>query len=159
MDSSKIKILAITTLALLFAVYLGVTTATAQKEALAWVVGIGSVVFLLALGRHVWALIPVAGAFSGGLTFIPGFPQPWYAATPVVAGVMVMRFLMRSPMFNFRWTWLDLVMLAQAAALWQSYLRNPTGLALFGGDTYGGRPYIDYAVAITSYFLLLMSPL
>ncbi len=154
MDSSKIKIFAITTLALLFAVYLGVTTATAQKEALAWVVGIGTVVFLLALGRHVWALIPVAGAFSGGLTFIPGFPQPWYAATPVVAGVMMMRFLMRSPMFQFRWTWLDLVMLAQAAALWQSYLRNPTGLALFGGDTYGGRPYIDYAVAITSYFLL-----
>lgn len=154
MDSSKIKILAITTLALLFAVYLGVATATAKFEALAWVAGIAAITFLLSLGRHVWAIIPVAGAFSGGLAFVPGMPQPWYAATPVVACFMMMRFLMRSPMFQFRWTWLDFMMLAQIAALWQSYLRNPTGLALFGGETLGGRPYFDYAVAIVSYFLL-----
>ena len=154
MDSSKIKAIFLGIIAAFAAIYLGIASATAQVEAVVWMAAVLFVVFLLALDRHVWAIIPVAGAFSGGLTFIPGFPQPWYAATPVVAVVMVMRFLMRSPMFQFRWSWLDFVMLAQAAALWQSYLRNPTGLALFGGDIYGGRPYFDYAVAIASYFLL-----
>ena len=154
MDSSKIKAIFLGIIAAFAAIYLGIASATTQVEAIAWMAAALFVVSLLALDRHVWAIIPVAGAFSGGLTFIPGFPQPWYAATPVVAVVMVMRFLMRSPMFQFRWSWLDFVMLAQAAALWQSYLRNPTGLALFGGDIYGGRPYFDYAVAIASYFLL-----
>ena len=154
MDASKIKTLLVLVISLLFAAYLGIASATSNVEAPAWLAGIACLVFLLYLGRNIWAIIPVAGAFSGGLTFIPGFPQPWYAATPVVACFMLMRFLMRSPMFQFRWNWLDFMMVAQAAALWQSYLRNPTGLALFGGDTFGGRPYIDYAVAITSYFIL-----
>jgi hypothetical protein len=154
MDNNNFKFLLITALALLFAVYLGTMAATTTVGTIAVVAGIAGFTFLLSLGRHVWAIIPVAGAFSGGLTFLPGFPQPWYAAAPVVAGIMVLCFLIRSPMFQFRWTWLDLVMLAQVVVLWQSYVRNPTGLALFGGDTFGGRPYFDYAVAIMSYFLL-----
>lgn len=154
MDSTKIKTLIVLVISLLFAAYLGVASASSQVEAPAWVAGIACLVFLLYLGRNIWALIPVAGAFSGGLTLIPGYPQPWYAATPVVACFLLMRYLMRSPMFQFRWNWLDSMMLAQAAVLWQSYLRNPTGLAIFGGDSLGGRPYIDYAVAITSYFIL-----
>jgi hypothetical protein len=154
MDSNKIKALLVLVVALCGAVYLGISAATAQYETVAWVVGISGLIILLSLGRHVWVVIPIAGALSGGLTFLPGFPQPWYVATPLVAGFMMMRFLMRSNMFQFRWTWLDLMMLAQIVALWQSYVRNPTGLALFGGDNYGGRPYFDYAVAIVSYFLL-----
>lgn len=154
MDSSKLKIILIVTLSAFIALYLGVAAATAQLEAIAWVVGACTLAMLLSLGRHVWAVIPVAAAFAGGITFIPGYPQPWYAATPVVAGFMVMRFLLRSPMFQFRWTWLDTFMVFQIVALWQAYLRNPTGLAIFGGGTLGGRAYFDYAVAITGYFLL-----
>jgi hypothetical protein len=154
MDSNKIKIVVIVTMAAFVALYLGVAAATAQFEAVAWVLGVGGFVFLLSLGRHVWAVIPIAAALSGGLTFIPGYPQPWYAATPVIAGFMLLRFLVRSDMFMFRWTWLDTFMALQAGALLQAYIRNPTGLALFSDSTVGGRPYFDYGVAITSYFLL-----
>jgi len=154
MDSSKIKGIIIIIIAVLGALYLGISAATAQVEAVLWVVGGATLAGLLALGRNVWVVIPIAAAFTGGITFIPGFPQPWYAATPVVAVFMALRFLMRSPMFTFRWTWLDTFVIFQAFALWQAYLRNPTGLALFGDDTFGGRPYFDYAVAITCYFLL-----
>jgi hypothetical protein len=154
MDSSKIKGIIFIIIAMFVAIYLGVGAATSQVEAVLWVVAGITLAVLLALGRNVWVVIPIAAAFTGGITLIPGFPQPWYAATPIVGVFMVIMFLMRSPMFTFRWTWLDTFMLLQAFALWQTYVRNPTGLALFGNDIFGGRPYFDYAVGITCYFLL-----
>lgn len=154
MDSNRIKIIIIFVLAAFGALYLGVSAATAQLEAVLWIVGGATLGLLLALGRNVWVVIPVAAAFTGGITLIPGFPQPWYAATPIVGAFMAARFLMRSPMFTFRLTWLDAFVFLQVIALWQAYLRNPTGIALFGDDMFGGRPYFDYAVAITCYFLL-----
>jgi hypothetical protein len=67
---------------------------------------------------------------------------------------MALRFFLRSDMFQFRWTWLDTFMAFQVIALYQAYVRNPTGLAIFGGGVFGGRSYFDYAVAIAGYFLL-----
>jgi hypothetical protein len=154
MDSNKIKLIIIFIIAMFGAIYLGVSAATAQLEAVLWVVGGATLAGLLALGRNVWVVIPIAGALAGGITLLPGNPQPWYLATPMVGVFMAARFLMRSPMFTFRWTWLDTFMFFQVIALWQAYIRNPTGLALFGGDVYGGRAYFDTAVAITGYFLL-----
>lgn len=154
MESSKIRVLIVLVFALCGAVYLGISAATAQYETVAWVVGIGILIILMTLGGNVWTVIPVAGALSGGLTFLPGFPQPWYVATPIVGGFMLTRFLLRSNMFQFRWTWLDTFILLQIGVLLQAYMRNPTGLAIFSDSVVGGRPYFDYAVAITSYFLL-----
>lgn len=153
-DATKLKLIIVFSVAIFGSLYLGIASATAQVEAVAWVVGGAVLLVCLLLGRHIWALIPVAAAFAGGVTFIPGFPQPWYAVTPLVACLMGMRFLVRSPMFQFNWTWLDTFMVCQALVLYQAYFRNPTGLAVFGGDQLGGRPYLDYIVAIIGYFLL-----
>jgi len=154
MDSHKIKTIFILLISAFAALYLGVAAATAQHEAIAWVVGGFVFAMLLLLGRNVWAVIPVAAAFTGGLTFLPGYPQPWYVFTPLVGGFMLVLFLLRSPMFQFRWNWLDTIMVLQVLTLLQAYMRNPMGLAIMGGDQLGGRPYFDYAVAITGYFLL-----
>jgi hypothetical protein len=98
MDSSKFKGIIIIIIAMFGALYLGVSAAMAQVEAVLWVVGGATLAVLVALGRNVWVVIPIATAFTGGITLIPGFPQPWYAATPIIGAFMVVMFLMRSPM-------------------------------------------------------------
>jgi len=77
MDFSKLKIIAIVVLASFCALYLGVAAATAQTEAIAWMVGVLGLVLLVALGRHVWVLVPLGLAFNGGLSFLPGGPPVW----------------------------------------------------------------------------------
>lgn len=155
MDSHKLKIILIIVLAAFFAMYLGVAAATAQLEVLAWVAGVGGAVFLLALGRHVWALIPICSVLAGTLPFIPGYPAPWYAITPLATMMLLARFLMRRNNFTYRFTWMDVLMILQIFALAQAYVRNPTGLAILGSSTtIGGRPYMDYGMAIFAYFVL-----
>jgi hypothetical protein len=155
MDSQKLKGILIIALAGFFAIYLGVAAATAQTEALAWVAGIAGLVFLLALGRHIWTLIPIFAVLGGNLPMIPGYPSPWYAITPVVTVFLLARFMMRSKNFTYQFTWIDVLMGLQILVLVQAYLRNPTGLAMFGSTgMIGGRPYMDYSVALFAYFVL-----
>ena len=51
MESSQIKGLFIIVIAALLAIYLGIAAATAQTEAVAWVVGLAGVVLVLARGK------------------------------------------------------------------------------------------------------------
>ncbi len=159
MDSSKIKIILFLTAAAFFAVYLGVAAATAQFEAIAWVVGIGGLTSILALGKHIWILIPIALAMGGGINALPGSPRVVWVATACTSGLFLLRFaLRRQHEFTFRWNWLDFAILLQAFAVGQAYLRNPSGIALLGGDTVGGKAYFVYAFAILAYLLLAVVP-
>jgi len=156
MDSQKLKVLIIIALATLAALYLGMATATAQVEVIAWVGGVASVVMLLSLGRNVWALIPLALCLSGGLNFLPGAPAAWYIATPLAGLFLMLRFLARSPNFVWRWTRLDTLVLLNVVMLLQAYIRNPTGLSIFGGSSgnIGGKTYIDYCLVTGGFYLL-----
>ena len=154
MDSSKIKAIMIVVVAAIAAIYLGVAAATAQFEAIAWVGGGLFVTLLLALGRHVWALVPVMGVLEGFVNALPGSPSAWYLGVFAAIGVLVTRFTLRSRDFYWRFTWTDALIALQIPVLAQAYLRNPTGFALFGGDIVGGKPYVEYAIAIMGYFCL-----
>lgn len=155
MDSSKIKAITIVVVAMFFAIYLGIAAATAQFEAIAWVAGVLAVIFILALGKHVWVIIPVSMALLGNISLIPGAPPPWWLATMGVAGITVMRFLMRKTEdFAIRLTWLDFAIFLQILAVGQAFMRNPTGLSILGGDVVGGKPYVIYGFAFAAFFLL-----
>ena len=154
MDSSKIKVIIIAVLAAFFALYLGVAAATAQFEAIAWVAGIGCIVLLIALGKHVWCLIPIGLAFAGQVNAVPGSPSPWWLATIAVALMFTIRFLSRKHDFQFRFTWLEFAILLQVIAVAQAFIRNPAGLSILGGDTVGGKPYISFAMATVAYLML-----
>lgn len=152
MESHQIKTLFIVVLAAVFAVYLGVAAATAQFEALAWVGGFVAVAIILALGRSVWILIPVGLALQGTINAIPGSPPAWALAAAVTATMFVIRFAMRKPDFVFRWDLLDLAVLCQVLVIAQAYLRNPTGLMMFGGSVVGGKSYFIFAAAVVAYY-------
>jgi hypothetical protein len=154
MDSQKIKVILVVVFAAFAALYLGIAAATAQMEAIAWVVGALGIVFVLALGKHVWVLIPIALQLGGNINAIPGSPAPWWGAVAVVGVVFTLRFLMRKHDFQIRLNWLDFAILLQMLAIAQAFVRNPTGLSVLGGDIVGGKPYIIFGFAFAAYFFM-----
>jgi hypothetical protein len=154
MDTNKLKHILLAGLTLFGALYLGIAAATAQFEAVAWVVGVGGFIFLFALGKNVWCLIPVALAFTGQVNAIPGAPSPWWIATLAVASMFAIRFLTRKHDFQLRFTWLEFAIFLQVIVVAQAFVRNPAGLSVLGGDTVGGKPYISFALATLAFFLL-----
>ena len=155
MDSSKIKTLIIVVLALCFALYLGITAATAQTEAITWVVSAVGLIIIFALGKHVWILIPLTLPLQGVINALPGTPSPWWGAMAIVSGMYVLRFLTRrSESMQLRFTWIDFAILIQIIAIGQAYVRNPTGLLMMGGELAGGKPYFIFGFAFVAYALL-----
>ena len=155
MDSQKLKVILVVVLSLFGALYLGIAAATAQMEAIAWVLGGTMVVFVLALGRHVWMLIPLSVGLGGTINTIPGSPPPWALAGFLAGCMLLARILMhRTREFQVKPSLLDIAVLLNAAVVFQAYVRNPTGLMMFGGDLVGGKPYILFAAAIGCYFLM-----
>jgi hypothetical protein len=155
MDSSKIKAVLIAIVAMFCAIYLGIAAATDKFAAIAWIVGIGGIAILLALGKNVWALIPIALMLSGGINAIPGCPLPWWIATAAAGTMLLLRLLTRkTDTFIFRLTGLDFAIGLQVIAIAQAFVRNPTGLSLLGGATVGGKSYIIYTIAFIAYATL-----
>lgn len=154
MDSHKLKIVFIFIFTALAAIYLGIAAATAQLEAVAWVVGALALVFLLTLGKNIWVLIPLGLAFEGGLNFLPGSPPVWWFAIFVAGTMMTIRFLSRTNDLSLQPNALDFAILLQIIAISQTYIRNPAGLSMFGGEMAGGRPYIGFGMAFAAYFMM-----
>jgi hypothetical protein len=61
MDSSKIKALFFGVIAAFAGLYMGISAATAQIEAVAWTVGGITLFVCFLLGRKIWLLIPFLG--------------------------------------------------------------------------------------------------
>lgn len=69
--------------------------------------------------------------------------------------MLLIRILMRrTDTFVFRLNALDFAIALQMLVIAQAYVRNPTGLSIFGGDVVGGKPYFTFIIAIISYALL-----
>lgn len=154
MDSSKIKTILIATLAMFFAIYLGIAAATDKFAAIAWIVGIGSIAILLALGKNVWLLISSCLLLQGTVNALPGSPPVWALGTFVTITIFALRCAMHRRDFMFKPDMLDFAILLQFIAIAQAYVRNPTGLLIFGGDTAGGKPYLTFAAAFLAFFCL-----
>jgi hypothetical protein len=157
MQSQSFKAIIIIVVAALFAIYLGVSAATAQYEAIAWVAGFVGVSFVLALGKHVWTLIPCSLVMVGTINALPGSPPAWVLASCVVWSVYVLRFLMRKVPVSFTFGMLDFMILLQVLAVAQAFARAPAGVMAMGGDTAGGKSYVIFGCAFVSYFLLAIT--
>ncbi len=157
MDANKIKALVIVVAALFFAVYLGVAAATAQFEALAWIVGALFLTVCFMLGKHVWILIPATLSMRGGLNLLPGQIPVWVFMTMAVAGFFALRVATRRQNITFRWSWMETAILLVGLTIFQAFARNPTGLQALGGDTAGGKPYFLFAFGFLAYYLIANS--
>jgi hypothetical protein len=154
MDSRNIRLILVLGVVLVMSIYLGLIVATDQGETLVWVGGIGTLVTCLALGKNVWALIPLAAALAGHINAVPGAPAAWYFGVALAGSFMALRFAVGGQPMGWRWTGMDTLVALQIVVLAQAYLRNPTGFALFGGDVVGGKPNIEYGLAIVGFYLM-----
>jgi hypothetical protein len=154
MDSNKLKVILVVILSAFAAVYLGVAAATNQTEALAWILGGVFVVFVLALGRNVWFLVPAGLLLQGTVNAVPGSPPVWAFGSLIAFSIFAMRFALRKPDFVLRLDMMDFAVILNLLAIIQAYLRNPTSFLMLGGDLAGGKPYAVFAVAIMAYFFL-----
>jgi hypothetical protein len=153
MDSSKIKIIIVAILATFAALYLGIAAATAQLEAIGWVLIVSTISICLLLGKNIWLLIPFLGSLNLTL-MIPGTPTTILLAQILVIGFSVLMFLARKLPFQMRLTELEWWTILLTLCVIQVYMRNPVGLSFFGGDQIGGRPYIVFALAVVSSLIL-----
>lgn len=153
MDSQRIKVILVFVIALIAALYLGITSATAQLKTVIWVVGGISLITCILLGNRIWMIIPFLGTLN--LTFaIPGNPNTMLIAQVVFLGFGVLLFLMRKLNFQLAFSELSFWNLLLSLCLLQAYLRNPIGLQVFGGDSLGGRPYMLFLMTLVCSILL-----
>ena len=154
MDSSKVKNLFILILLGIFALYFGVTAASAQSESVAWLIGGIFIAIIFLLGRNIWILLPVFAVCEGYFNVVPGAPSLWIFAGMSVTGMYVVRLLARREGFVWRWTMLDLAIVLHTIWLLVSWLRNPIGFMIAGGDSGGGRAYLVHIAAVGCYACL-----
>lgn len=140
-------------MAMIAALYLGVSAATAQFEAVAWVVGGLTLCTCLLMGRNIWLLIPFLGSMQLTL-MIPGRPSSMLVAQALVITFTVLLVLTRKIQFKLRITEMECWILLLTLCVIQVYVRNPVGVSLFGGDQVGGRPYALYVMAFITSFIL-----
>jgi len=156
MDSNKIKAIIIGALAAFGALYLGIAAATAQLEAVAWIVGGLILTVCLALGRRIWLLLPLMTGIRLVLP-LPGSFSTVLLTQLLVIGFLTLLFLTRRLPLEFRVTELELICLLYLCAVIQVYLRNPVGLNIFGGQMVGGKAYFIFGVSFaTAAFLSIL---
>jgi hypothetical protein len=157
MNSSQLKVLVVLVSGAFFAIYLGFAAATETMTAVLWVGGLLGLVFVLGLGQHVWILIPPLVFLQGSVNALPGSPPPWAIAAVIVAAMYLLRLAVRRHDLIFRWGWLDFAIFLQLVAVGQAWMRNPTGLLMFGGDTAGGKPYFIFGAVALAYACLAVT--
>ena len=141
-------------LAIPAAVWLGVSVAQEQMTTVAWILGTLFAVLCLALKQHVWILIPATLGMKGDVNLIPGSPAPWHIMTAAAAGFTLLRILSRQQPVRFRWTGMETCLLLVALTVLQALVRNPTGLAIMGGEYAGGKAYFKYGVAFVAFLVI-----
>lgn len=153
MDTNKLKAIIIVIFALFAAVYLGISAATAQEETIVWVVGGLTFFTCILLGRKIWLLLPFLGALA--IQFrLPGQPDTQLLGQLLVLGFSTLLFLMRKLPWRLAFTEMEFWVMILTLFVVQVYLRNPTGLNIFGGATVGGKPYALFVVSLATAILL-----
>lgn len=155
MDSNKIKIILVVVLAAFGALYLGVAAATAQMEAIAWVVGGIVLTVCVALGKRIWLLLPLMTNLGLALP-LPGNLSTEFLTQFLVVSFCGLMFLMRRLPISFRFTELEFWCLMFVLCVIQVYLRHPVSLGTFGGEMVGGKPYIIVAMMLATAVTLSM---
>jgi hypothetical protein len=154
MDSSKIKAAALVVLAAFAALYLGIAAATAQFEAVLWIVGGLGVTTCLALGKKIWLTLPFMSAI-GLVLPLPGNFSTIFMTQAAVLGFCALLFFTRRLPLNFRFTELEFWCLLFLLSVLQAYVRHPVGLNLFGSANIGGKPYVVLTMLVGAAILLM----
>ena len=132
----------------------GIWTATDPMYAGGAVVLVVGTAVIIQLGRRIWLLIPFFAAFTGPVNFLPGGFAPRDLVVGVVAVVLPSLWVMKRFPLRVRFGMIEFALFLVLMMLGQAFLRNPTGLAVIGSDSVGGRPYFEIAVSVVAFVIL-----
>lgn len=147
MNSATLKLIFFLILATFSALYLGIAAATAQQEAVSWIVGGSVLITCVLLGTRIWLLIPFLGSMQLTL-MIPGKPTTMLLAQALVGGFTMLILFARRLNYKLKLRESEIWIILLTLCVVQVYGRNPIGINLFGGESVGGRPYIIYAASL-----------
>lgn len=153
MNSTKVKLGILAIFAFFSAIYLGVSAASAQLEAVLWVVGGLGLAVCLSLGNRIWLLLPLMSSI-GLVLPLPGNFSTIFLTQIGVFVFCAMQFLLRRLPLQFRFTELEFWCLLFIACVAQAYMRNPVGLNIFGSATVGAKPYAVLVMLIITALLI-----
>jgi hypothetical protein len=154
MDSTKIKVIIIAVIATIAALYLGIAAATAQTEVLIWGAGCLFLIVCLLLGRNIWLLVPLFYGINTSLRILPGGISLRDLAVVGVGVVMLLQIATRQSRFRIKFDTPTIGIIILIAFVTAAYIRNPTGLAVFGSGSVGGRPYFEMGLAFLAFAML-----
>lgn len=109
---------------------------------------------LTQLGGRSWLLISFFSAFGGALRLMPGSFSPRDIAVGLVAMILPALWVVRRFPLRIRFTGVEFGLLLLLLFLGQAFLRNPTGLSIFGTSSIGGRSYFEIGVATIAFLIL-----
>lgn len=153
-ESNTIAKIFILVVALLLAVLIGSLLVTDQFVALACVGGGAVLAFCFWLGKDIWLLIPFSYLLSLQFPWLPGGLPPSQICVLIATAWFLFLLAMRKVRLQIRITSLEISAFLVLLSVLQVYLRNPVGLAVFGSDLIGARPYFNVAVAAMGGVLL-----
>ncbi|GAA5496673.1 hypothetical protein Rhal01_02858 [Rubritalea halochordaticola] len=151
--NNTVKLIIFTVIAIIMAIYVGMGIATSQFQTALQVLGVGVILICIVLGRNIWMLIPFTFAIGLNLS-IPGNPSTLLLGQVLFVGFGCMIFAMRSSLFHFRLTEIELLMGLLTVMVVQVYVRNPVGFSIFGTESIGGKAYIIYGITLLCAILL-----
>jgi len=106
------------------------------------------------LGQRCWLLIPFFTVFGGAMNVVPGHFSPRDIVIGLVAMILPAIWVVRRFPIRIRLGSIEIALLGLIALLGQAYLRNPTGLSVFGSANIGGRTYFAVGVSIVAFLIL-----
>jgi hypothetical protein len=146
----NIRAIAVFVIAIILAIWLGVSIVTDQMETLLKFAGVGLLLLCVFLGRRIWLLVVFLSAIN--VPLVRGYGTAELGQC-ILIGFGVLLLLMRRLPTRFIMGELEWWRLILAACIIQVYLRNPVGLGLFGAGQVGGKSYFLAALAFIASFI------
>jgi hypothetical protein len=152
LNSKSIQGIIVLILGLFLSIWLGLSIVTNQTETILQIIAGAAFIICLALGKKIWLVLPFMAALGIQIR-IPGQPSSLLLGQIIFLGFTILLFLMRKLPIRLKFTELEFWVLIVTLCVAQTYMRNPVGVNLFGGDTVGGKGYVLYAIALMSSLL------
>jgi len=155
-NSSKIGLILVTALGLLFAWFAGNYVADENYLPIVAVLGfLGTSTFFFGFGKRIYLLIPICWGLTGQISLLP-LPFSVRQLIIIAASIFFITIIIfKGNKDKIRYEIIDVILAINLLYLLIVFFRNPVGIAALGGsDRVGGKPYVDVLLSIMAYLMI-----
>lgn len=138
---------------IIFSLWLGVNVVTDQLETLIKITAGVTLLVCVLLGKRIWMIIPLLGSLNLSLA-LPGKPTTLLVGQGLFIAFGGLLIMTRRVKFQLKFTELGFWTLILTLCVVQTYIRNPIGLNILGGESVGARPYVLFIASLVCSVIL-----